>query len=643
MAVQKMKMVSIIGEYASLDAAIRACMESGCFQPEQTSDVMDGVSGFSGINEENPYAAMLRRLEEVFELSGIEPETVPLTGDKIDRQAAEEAIDRLDENIKAAQDKRLELEKKVEQMKTDIAQLEKFDGIGVNLRDAFSSEFVKVRFGRIPIDGYEKLASYKSNPYVLFFPCSSDDSYYWGMYLAPVDETREVDRIFASLFFERLRIPEATGTPHEAVAYLTEEIAKCEEEIKAHHTAADEYFASNRLQSMQVYTFIKTEYNAFEMRRFASRYNDSFMLVGWIPAYSKKDFEKCIGSVEGIEVEITRPKQKGGRLRPPTKLSNLKIFRPFEYYVEMYGTPNYNEMDPTVFVAVTYCLLFGIMFADLGQGIVLAIVGFLMYRFKKMAVGKILIPCGISGALFGVVFGSVFGFEHALDPLYRAVGFAEKPIDVMESSTALLGFSIGIGVVLIIIAMLLNVYSNFKQGRPAEALFGHNGVAGMVFFASILVLVLGMAFGYSLPTLPIVLIGCVLPIILIFLKGILANILAGKKHPMPESFGDYIIENFFELFEVILSYITNTLSFLRVGAFVLVHAVMMMVFFALADLTGGGVGYVILVVFGNVFVTVLEALIVSIQVLRLEFYEMFSRCYTGEGRPFEPIGIKAES
>ena len=117
--------------------------------------------------------------------------------------------------------------------------------------------------------------------------------------------------------------------------------------------------------------------------------------------------------------------------------------------------------------------------------------------------------------------------------------------------------------------------------------------------------------------------------------------MAGKK-ALSGSVGDYIIENFFELFEVILSYITNTLSFLRVGAFVLVHAVMMMVFFSLADMTGGGVFYVVIVVFGNAFVTLLEGLLVNIQVLRLEFYEMFSRFYIGEGVPFEPVRIQAK-
>lgn len=640
MSAQSMKMVSMIGEYDKLNETVEACIKTGCFQPEHTSDLVENIKGFFHINDENPFSGMLHRLNEIFESAGIEPEII-LSDEKVSDEEAERFIDLLDNRLKEVQQKRQELTRRIEQIHTDLSNLERFDGIKVNLRSAFSAEFVKVRFGKIPIDGYEKLPAYQSNPYVMFFPCSSDENYYWGMYLAPVDESREVDRIFASLFFERLRLPASTGTPHEAVDYLKSELAECERQLKIQDDLIDGYFTGQREECMKLYTFVKSGYDAYEIRRYATRYRNSFLLVGWVPEADYPTFAAALGKIEGLEIRNERPDLRSERLKPPTKMKNPRIFRPFEYYVEMYGVPNYREIDPTVFVAITYCLLFGIMFADVGQGIVLAIAGLIMYKKMKMPIGKILVPCGVAGTLGGLVFGSFFGFEHALDPLYHAIGFAEKPIDVMESATTLLGFSIALGVVLIILAMCLNVYSCFKQRKPADAIFGHNGLAGILFFVSILAVVCSMAFGLNLPILPIVLGGCVVPIILIFLKNILANLMAGKK-ALSGSVGDYIIENFFELFEVILSYITNTLSFLRVGAFVLVHAVMMMVFFSLADMTGGGVFYVVIVVFGNAFVTLLEGLLVNIQVLRLEFYEMFSRFYIGEGVPFEPVRIQAK-
>lgn len=640
MSVQRMKMVSIIGDYDQLDQTIEACIRAGCFQPEHTSDLVENIKGFSQINDENPFSGMLRRLNEIFESAGIEPEIV-FSDEKVSDEEAERFIDFLDNRLKEVQQKRQELTRQIEQISADLANLEHFDGIGINLRSAFSAEFVKVRFGKIPIDGYVKLPAYQSNPYVMFFPCSHDENYYWGMYLAPVDESREVDRIFASLFFERLRLPESTGTPHEAIEYLKSKSAECGRQLKTLDDLIDGYFSGQREECMKLYTFIKFSYDAYEIRRYATRYRNSFLLVGWVPEADYPEFEASVAGIEGIEVHNERPDLHSGRLKPPTKMKNLRICRPFEYYVEMYGVPNYREIDPTVFVAITYCLLFGIMFADVGQGFVLAIAGLVMHRKMKMPIGRILFPCGIASMLGGLVFGSVFGFEHALDPLYHALGFSEKPVDVMGSATSLLGFSIALGVVLIILSMCLNVYSCFKQRKPADALFGHNGLAGILFFISMLLIVCGMAFGWNLPVLPVAVGGCAVPVILIFLKNILANLMAGKK-AVSGSVGDYIIENFFELFEVVLSYITNTLSFLRVGAFVLVHAVMMMVFFSLADMTGGGLPYALIIVFGNAFVTLLEGLLVNIQVLRLEFYEMFSRFYIGEGVPFEPVRVQAK-
>ena len=128
----------------------------------------------------------------------------------------------------------------------------------------------------------------------------------------------------------------------------------------------------------------------------------------------------------------------------------------------------------------------------------------------------------------------------------------------------------------------------------------------------------------------------ILPLFFIFLKEPLIRKFEEDEKMFPNGFGAFFVEGFFELFEVVLSFITNTMSFLRVGGFVLSHAGMMLVVYTLAEMVGG-VGEIIVIIFGNVFVMCLEGLIVGIQVLRLEFYEMFSRYYEGNGVPFKSI------
>ena len=134
----------------------------------------------------------------------------------------------------------------------------------------------------------------------------------------------------------------------------------------------------------------------------------------------------------------------------------------------------------------------------------------------------------------------------------------------------------------------------------------------------------------------------VLPYLLIFFGEPLGLLIAGEKDWQPESWGGYILEHAIESIEFLLEYVTNTVSFLRVGAFVLVHAGMMTVVFVLAQ-TAPAVAYWPVVVLGNVFVMVLEALLVAIQVLRIEYYEMFSRFYKGNGRAFQPFLKKSKN
>ena len=127
------------------------------------------------------------------------------------------------------------------------------------------------------------------------------------------------------------------------------------------------------------------------------------------------------------------------------------------------------------------------------------------------------------------------------------------------------------------------------------------------------------------------------PLLLMFLKEPLTNLVEKKSKILPEQKGMFFVQSFFELFEVLLSYLSNTLSFLRIGAFAVSHAAMMEVVLMLAGATNGGSPNWIVVVLGNIFVCAMEGLILGIQVLRLEYYEIFSRFYAGNGREFKPF------
>ena len=208
--------------------------------------------------------------------------------------------------------------------------------------------------------------------------------------------------------------------------------------------------------------------------------------------------------------------------------------------------------------------------------------------------------------------------------------------------------TIGFGALLIMIAMGIGIVSNIKQGHLEHALFGESGLASLMLYIGIIGFGLTQFLGWPIATFG----GSVniwvwlsilvfLPLIAILLKGILGPLCEGKPWK-PASWGDYFMQSFFEIIVMFIEYLAHTMSFLRVGAFVLVHAGMMLVVFTLADMAAGMMPvYIIIVIIGNVIVTCLECLLVCIQVLRLQYYELFSRYYDGSGRKFEPVTVKA--
>lgn len=642
MAVSTMQAVNIIGFMDEIDDVITVLGESGVFHPDDVSVFYNNTQGFSHLQTKNIYAEHLTNLKASLGLTKRQFPLVDVSNFNPTYQDIQLFCNKIcDELNELVEDRDFAAEQLLE-AKQNLDETKHFVGLDIEIEKLLELKYVNARFGRLPKDSYVKLENYKDDPYIDFSVCTEDKAYYWGVYLAPADKTEEIDRVFSSLFFERCDIIGVNSTPTLHMKKLTALIPHLEDVYKDTEKRIDDYLSINKerilkylskLEELSLYSTIRTK---------ALQYNKSFIIVGWVPTEFAKQLKKRLCKHRSVTVEFSDAKDEIKK-SPPVKLKNCFLARPFEFYTSMYGVPKYNEIDPSLFVAITYIIIFGIMFADVGQGICLTIVGILMYKIKKMAIGKILAPCGISSAFFGLVFGSVFGFEHLLDPMYKALfGLEEKPIEVMSSemATKIILVAIGIGVFLLITAMFLNVYTSIRQKDYGRALFSTSGVAGIIFYSAIVFGIAGqLLFGLTVFNAPYIIFLIVIPFILIFFAEPLGGLVNKEPDWKPESWKDYIVENIFESIEVLLSYVTNTMSFLRVGAFVLVHAGMMMVVFVLAE-TAGPIAYWPIVVVGNVIVMVLEALLVAIQVLRLEYYELFSRFYSGEGRPYEPVKLK---
>lgn len=641
MAIAPIKCISIIGLVSELDKVVKICGESQAFHPDDALTFYSNTNGFTPFSEKNPYLKYLQELKETAEAAGINLNLTDIKDFKTEEKDLFSYVEYFSKRINTLITKKASLEREKDECNRLISENSHFLGKNLDIGRIMECNFVKARFGRLPIESFKKLDNYKENPYVLFFPCSQDNTHYWGVYFTPYDKKEKIDRIFSGLYFERVNLSNYSGTPEEYTKNLTERIAEIDKSIAHIDKRLKSFWENENEKCLMYYTRLEELNTYHSILNYVFVHNKSFILVGWIPNSDIEDFTDKLTSVPSVEYSIDDGINQI-KHSPPVKLKNNFLAKPYEFYVNMYGTPCYNEIDPTSFMAITYTILFGIMFGDLGQGIVLSIAGALMWKLKKMPVGKILTRCGIASAIFGLVYGSVFGYEELLNPLYKALfGLDEKPINVMHGSSNFIIYSaIGIGVFLLILAMCLNIYSSFKRRDLENAVFGASGIAGLIFYSA----VVGGAVCQIVLKIPVMNIAYVLcliifPLILILMREPLGKLLEGEKNWQPEKWSDYFMQNIFELIETLLSYVTNTMSFLRVGAFVFVHAGMMIVVFTLAELIGG-VGYIIVVIAGNAFIMVLEALLVSIQVLRLEYYELFNRFYIGSGRAYKPVKIE---
>ena len=641
MAVEKMKMLTVSGKMTELDAFIDRCCLDGRIQVEQAAAYITDTMGYVPLTEPNVYADRLAAVRELAASFGRELHyREDVRGSQDDAQVDSEQLAAISGQLQELQQQRVELQKQASQARTAADSLSHFIEIDLPMREIFDSRFIRVRFGRMPQASVQKLQRFDKDPFRMFFPCSNEGEDVWGVYFAPVSKVDEIDRVFASLYFQRLILPTTDETPEKAVEGYRKQAEKLEQQVAELDSQMEAIWMAHQETCDYMYSRLLYRNTLHEVRSHVMTRRGYFLFVGWLPAKEEKAVLAALETLD-VQPELTDP-GKGGSPQemPPTRLKNNAVIRPYEEFVEMYGLPGYRDIDPTAFLSIIYTVLFGIMFADLGQGLCVAALGLFLWLKSRSRMGGILLRCGLSSAVFGTLFGSVFGNEEALDGFYANVLHMDKPIVIMRDVTFILVAAIGIGVFLLIVAMGLNVWACIRRRHFGEALFSENGITGIAVYASLVLLILKFMGGDSfaaLPSKPVVFV-LLCGLLLLYFKEILIGLVERKPDWKPESWGDYLLANLFELIEYVLSYFSNTVSFLRVGAFVLVHAGMMLVVYSLAPESGAA--RVIVLVLGNALIMGIEGVLTYIQVLRLGFYEMFSRFYQGDGKPFHPFRLQ---
>jgi V/A-type H+-transporting ATPase subunit I len=327
----------------------------------------------------------------------------------------------------------------------------------------------------------------------------------------------------------------------------------------------------------------------------------------------------------------------------PVALKNNRLFKPFELLVKNAGLPGNTELDPTPFAAITYVLMFGVMFGDVGQGFVLAIAGLVMKliarRRKKEEsfiadAGSILQVCGVSAVVFGFFYGSLFSNEHILPALW---------FHPMENIMSLFFAVIMMGAVFIAIGILLNVINGLLMRDYSDALFGARGVVGLMIYAGLIFLFVRYIKMGIYPVTSELIAFIIVPLCIFSIRNILGFFLLGNAQPFPDGVLQYVLETLIEIMEMFSGFLGNTVSFIRAGAFALSHAGLSIAIYTLARIINPDIttiAAVMVLIVGNIFIILLEGAICGIQSMRLEYYEIFGKFFKGDGYAFTPFSLK---
>jgi V/A-type H+-transporting ATPase subunit I len=349
-------------------------------------------------------------------------------------------------------------------------------------------------------------------------------------------------------------------------------------------------------------------------------------LAGWALTDSVPALAASLAEVGGAAAPLPRPRG----VDPPTAGAPAPLRSAFAPLVDTYGTVPYADVDPSILAGLSYAVMFGAMFGDVGHGAILVGLALLIRTGRVARLGPLrphwafIALAGVAATLFGFAYGECFG----------PTGLVPRGlISPMEQPVTMLVAGVVLGAILLAGAYALAIVDRLREGGWAVALYAPGGIAGALLFTGF---GLGVAAAYrssgwlGLAAGAVAAIGLVLSYVGLFVGsggGAAGATQAG-----------------IETFDLVVRLGANIVSFARLAAFGLTHAVIgWIVWTATTGLWGrgpaGAPAAVVVFLVGNAVAFALEALVAGVQALRLEYYELFSRVFRGEGRPFRPWHI----
>lgn len=473
----KMKFLSISGPRTDIDRVCEVYLSKYEMQLENAVTELKTTDNLLPFVEVNPYKDPLAKAEQ---FAGLLPDKEFHADLSIRKDEILTLVRDINHEYVEFLEKKELLKKKKEELLEKEALLEPFRPLELDIGKVMKYQYMQARFGRIGIDYYRRLEKYLFGDLnAVFLEGTRNEHYVYGCYIAANADISKADSVFNSLHFERMTLDGIyMGTPDAACENLLQDIDNTQKRMDDIDREIENLVNSHASALLGARKLLERMSANFDVRKKAARIeeeqSESYILCGWM---GEEDVEALIKDVEKddkvfVMVEENREKYFGN---PPTKLKNPKFFKPFEMFIQMYGLPSHNELDPTMFVALTYTFIFGAMFGDVGQGLCLFVFGGLLYLTKKMNLAGIISIAGLFSAFFGFMFGSIFGFEDIIEARWLRPAEAMMKLPFIGQLNTVFVIAVAFGMALNLLVMLFNILNAAKAHDLENMLFSHNG------------------------------------------------------------------------------------------------------------------------------------------------------------------------
>lgn len=535
------------------------------------------------------------------------------------RQASEKArqlwlkISEHEEKIRAAKDG-INLTRQLQ------GSLERFKNLDLDLgKLARESLFIKVFIGTVPTQERQQLDRALSLDNTVIEAFHQADTHDYVTVITARDKHQDTQEILKSAGFHSIDIPSALQSHPETVRRHTEaELARHQQTIDQENSQIMALISAHGEELQNIQRVLSGARPYANLAASLSGKGEIVHLEGWVPKGQESSLRNRLDETLEYPYLLSLREPETDELHDVPFMPRKRwLMKPFRALVGQYGIPEYGEIDPTRLFAYSYILMFGMMFGDIGHGAVIILIGLLL-RKKISGLATFTTLAGLSSIIFGFLYGSVFGY-HIIHPLWMSP---------MEDPSRMLVLSLYWGIGFLVITYLLSIYNSFALGQPDKAIYSNRGIAGLVLFAGSVFAgyqyMVNQRFGVT------ELLAIALPLSVVLYKH--------WQH-MDGSIAEKMLLIVIEALDNLINILSSTLSFLRVAAFSLNHVALALAVFTLAAMMDT-FGHVVTVILGNAFIIVLEGGIVAIQCLRLEYYEGFSRFFSGRGRKFDPLKLE---